>query len=622
VDLPEVNQFFESSRPGLHIVGELAGMGLIKNALIQGIEVAAHFRETLPPRTSMDGVDVLIVGAGPAGLATAAGCRAAGLTFEVVEQDTIGGTVAHYPRHKVVMTETVEMPFVHKFGRSRMTKEELLDELDNLRKCADIRVQAGTKVTAIDGQLGDFVVVTTRGIVKARRVVLAIGRRGSPRTLGVPGEDLGNVTYNLVDPTQYDGKHVLVVGGGDSALEAAIALAKESSATVAISYRRPEFGRCRSANREAIASLIQKGRVQALLSTDVQAVVADAVELRTPTGVQHLPSDYVIACLGGELPTEFLRSVRIDIKRHHGTEPVLVNAIKHHAEHKRRGILRQRYLWLLGACVLLALAAFGHRYYLLPRNLRPLAPEHRLLRSSGLVGHSLGICAAGLMVFNFLYVARKRLRLFKRKASIGPWLKLHVLAGLFAFLLISFHSGFGGTNRLANITFVALAVVVATGLAGAHVYGFLRLPPDLDRQIERLTEEIHNTVVHMPSLFHGSHLWGNSPVRQIVTLLQGHLSLSDGLAMNMLRIPVAWVGSVFALARLRWAFLDPRSHLIFARQVLRLRGLRTRAMVHAQFKQVLAWWRLLHVVAAVLLLTLMILHIWVATRLGFGWPHG
>src|SRR6185295_15447636 len=177
---------FETSRPGVHIVGELAGMGLIKNALIQGLQVAARFGETIDRSAKSGGVDVVIVGAGPAGIATAVGCRAAGLTYALVEQDTVGGTVAHYPRQKLVMTETVDLPFYGKFGRKLIRKEDLVGSFQAVMAKAGVQVHEKTKLTGIDGAKDSFVVTTDRGMLPCRRVVLAIGRRGTPRKMGVP----------------------------------------------------------------------------------------------------------------------------------------------------------------------------------------------------------------------------------------------------------------------------------------------------------------------------------------------------------------------------------------------------------------------------------------------------
>jgi ferredoxin len=185
IDLPEVDEYFETGRAGVHIVGELAGMGLIKNALSQGLEVAARLKGTIDSRVKTSGVDVVIVGAGPAGIATAVGCRAAGLSYALLEQDTVGGTVAHYPRHKVVMTETVDLPYYGKFGRRLISKEELISSFGEVMGKADVKVHEKTKLTGITGEKDSFVVTTDRGI---------LGRQtGGPRhrPAGQPAQDRG-----------------------------------------------------------------------------------------------------------------------------------------------------------------------------------------------------------------------------------------------------------------------------------------------------------------------------------------------------------------------------------------------------------------------------------------------
>ena len=308
VDLPEIDGSFETSRRGVYIVGELGGMGLIKNALTQGLQVAARVRAALGPagrrgngQSDVDLVDVAIVGAGPAGIAAAVGARAAGLSYALLEQETVGGAIAHYPRQKVVMTEAVNLPFHGKFGRPFMAKEDLLEALERVIADAGIEIHERAKVTSIDGPADDFLVTSSRGVLRARRVVLAIGRRGAPRKLGVPGEDLPKVTYRLIDPAQYEGKRVLVVGGGDSALEAAVMLAEQTSAEVGIVHRTPQFARGRALNRQKLETLRASGRVRAFMSSEVAAVEPAAVHLTTGGATTTIPNDFVIACLGGEV---------------------------------------------------------------------------------------------------------------------------------------------------------------------------------------------------------------------------------------------------------------------------------------------------------------------------------
>ncbi len=313
VDLPEVDQYFESSRPGVHVIGELGGMGLIKNALTQGLQAADRLAETTPK-----GSTVVIVGAGPAGLAAALGLKAHGVPHRLLEQGTVGGTVAHYPRRKVAMTEPVDLPLVGRFGKTLITKEELLAGWQKIIARAGLTVEQGVKMTGLDGADGRFTVKTSAGPISAAKVVLAIGRRGTPRTMGVPGEEREKVVYSLTDPDQYNGTSVLVVGGGDSAVEAAVQLATESSAGVSISYRNAEFSSCREANRTRITGLIAAGKIRAFLPSIVKAVDEASVQLDAGGKAIRVPNDFVIVNIGGELPVEFLANVGVSMRRFHG----------------------------------------------------------------------------------------------------------------------------------------------------------------------------------------------------------------------------------------------------------------------------------------------------------------
>ncbi|HEX4621032.1 MAG TPA: NAD(P)-binding domain-containing protein, partial [Myxococcaceae bacterium] len=320
VDLPQVDQYFETARAGVHIIGELGGMGLIKNAVVQGVQVSKHLA-TVVKQKRQGVLDVVIVGAGPAGLAAGVTAGQLKLNAQILEQDTVGGTIAHYPRQKVVMTSPVDLPGFGVIGKQFISKEDLLDTWKAVIKRTGVKINQGVCVSGIQGEPGDFTVETNKGPVRAQRVVLAVGRRGTPRKLGVRGEEMPKVSYRMVDPAQYAGCRVLVVGGGDSALEAALQLAKETDAQVALSYRGPDFGKCRDKNRKAIAEAGEKGRVKVLLETEVAEIRQDEVEMKGAGAREKvLPNDYVIVCAGGELPLAFLKKVGVNLQRHYAQE--------------------------------------------------------------------------------------------------------------------------------------------------------------------------------------------------------------------------------------------------------------------------------------------------------------
>jgi thioredoxin reductase/NAD-dependent dihydropyrimidine dehydrogenase PreA subunit len=620
VELPEVDAYFETSRPGIHIVGELAGMGLIKNALIQGLQVAARLGDTIGERGGAGTVDVVIVGAGPAGIATAVGCRAAGLSYVLIEQDTVGGTVAHYPRQKLVMTEQVDLPYYGRFGQSTIRKETLVSAFHDVIAKAELRVHERTKLLSIGGEKGAFVVTTDRGMVTSRRVVLAIGRRGTPRRMGVPGEELDKVTYRLIDARQYAGKSVLVVGGGDSALEAAIQLAEESDARVAISYRRPEFARCRPLNKQKIDALLAAGRVEPHMSTEVVSIDPGAVVLKNGvTKHRELANDYVIACLGGELPNEFLKTLGVSIRKHHGDRAMANPTLALRAPTARGAQLAGLAYTLVGTLVVAGLIAVGWRYYLLPRGLRFKAADHAFLKPSGLWGHGVGILATMFMLLNFVYPLRKRLPAWKGKGSIVPWLRFHVFVGIMSPLVILFHTAFQWGNQLATSTYLSVVVVVITGLVGRYIFGWVRLDPAEAVEAKQLGEQLGAMASEVPD---GWRLWAEAHAPQLqhlLSLISSGVPSQRSLLARMLRGPGEAVRVWRGLRQARRLFMDRRAHRGFCVAVHRFRRLRAKMQLHRGLKQLMSVWRALHVVLAVLLLALIAMHVWVSLRVGFKW---
>jgi thioredoxin reductase/Pyruvate/2-oxoacid:ferredoxin oxidoreductase delta subunit len=320
VDIPYVKKNFETNVPGIYIAGELGGMGLIRNAVTQGKETVQYIAQSLNSRSS-DGFDLVIVGAGPAGLAAALQAKTERLNTLLLEQgDGVGGTILSYPRQKLVMTQPMEIPLHGKFHKKEVAKEELAKLWEMIARKSDLRVQGGEQVVAVTPRNGHYLVQSNRGQYPARRVLLAIGRRGTPRRLGVPGEASSKVAYKLMEPEQYRGKNLLVVGGGDSAVEAAVALAEQEGTRVSLSYRQDVFSRLKEKNRQALGRAVESGRVTTYLGSSVESIEPLAVNLRQGGSVSTLENDYVFVFIGGELPTAFLQSIGISMERKFGQE--------------------------------------------------------------------------------------------------------------------------------------------------------------------------------------------------------------------------------------------------------------------------------------------------------------
>jgi len=318
VDIPNVRPNFETNVPGIFIAGELGGMGLIRNAIEQG-------RQALDSIARLDDIgngsdlDVVIVGAGPSGLSASLAAKEKKLRFVTLEQDSLGGTVAHYPRGKIVMTAPARLPLVGTVKFRETTKEKLLEFWSSVVSKTRLKINFGERVEQVSPNGRGFVVQTSQGQYKARSVLLTIGRRGMPRKLGVPGEELPKVTYRLIDPEQYRGQRVLVVGGGDSALEAAVSIAEQPGTAVTLSYRSAAFNRAKEKNRQRVRDAVDAGRLQVLLESTVKQLTREHVELEQADRRLRLENDAVIVNAGGILPTPFLKKLGIDVETKFGT---------------------------------------------------------------------------------------------------------------------------------------------------------------------------------------------------------------------------------------------------------------------------------------------------------------
>lgn len=317
VDIPVLRPNFESNVAGVFVAGELGGMGLIKNALVQGQQaLQALAKAGLRRRGALD---VLIVGAGPAGLAASLTAKQLGLSYLTLEQDSLGGAVFQYPRGKLVMTAPVELPLVGKVQFRNTSKEELLQFWTRTCEQSRLNINYKERVEAIERRDGVFHVRTPKKEYVACTVLLAIGRRGTPRKLGVPGEELPKVVYRLIDPEQYRGQRVLVVGGGDSALEAAASVAELGDAAVVLSYRGAAFQRAKERNRQRIQAAMSSGKLEVLLNSQVREIRAAQVVLTQSEQERVMGNDIVIVSAGGVLPNDFLRSIGVQVETKYGT---------------------------------------------------------------------------------------------------------------------------------------------------------------------------------------------------------------------------------------------------------------------------------------------------------------
>ncbi|MBP6825823.1 MAG: NAD(P)-binding domain-containing protein [Saprospiraceae bacterium] len=318
VELPHVNQHFESNVPGIYIAGELGGMGLIKNSVEQGQGAVENIIHAGIHKNAST-YDLIIVGAGPAGISASLTAKKYGLNFLTLDQDTLGGTVFSFPRSKIVMTAPMNLPLHGKVKLYDTSKTELLELWQSVLAKNNITVRENTKVESIQPEGSHFKVTTNKGDeFKTQKVLLAIGRRGTPRKLGIPGETLEKVAYRLLEPENIHQKNVIVVGGGDSAVEAALSLAEQNK--VVLSYRSESFSRLKPKNREKLNHVVGKGLLEVKYQSNLVKIEADKAVLAFEQNADQvvLENDLVYIFAGGELPTQFLQKAGVEISKKFG----------------------------------------------------------------------------------------------------------------------------------------------------------------------------------------------------------------------------------------------------------------------------------------------------------------
>jgi len=313
VDLPVYDETFQTNIPGIYIAGEIGGMGLIRNAVAQGREAVENIAKTINKSANAE-YDVLVVGAGPAGISGTLAAKKAGLKVITLEQETLGGTVATYPRSKVIMTHPMDLPLYGKVKLYETSKPELIDMWTKVIVENNIQIKENTKVQAIE-KVGDIFNVETLNGEKytTKNILLAIGRRGTPRKLGIPGEMTEKVAYRLLEPEDINGKKIAIVGAGDSALEGAMSLSDNNTVTLFI--REENYTSRKKKNINKMIETAKEGKVDVKFNTILTSIEPDTIHYRRKDMEQpaSLENDLLFIFAGGELPTGFLKKTGIDI---------------------------------------------------------------------------------------------------------------------------------------------------------------------------------------------------------------------------------------------------------------------------------------------------------------------
>jgi len=319
MDIPRLTSEYETNVSGLYIAGELGGMGLIRNAVKQGKLAASHALKKLPSEKS--DYDVIVIGAGPAGLAASLTAIKENKTYLCIEQNSFGGTVSNFPRQKIVMSHPLDLPMIGpmKFPENKITKEQLLKYWSKVKKQTGFQVKEKTKFVSLEKKNNIFHLQTSAGSFTSKKVILAMGVRGSPRKLNVPGEELAKVTYNLVEPEQYQEKSIVVIGGGNAGVEAAQMLCKSNwKNKVHLLVRSQSFDRCNEENIHKIKKLESMGAVNIWFQSTVKEIHPDKILIQKGNELSELKNDFVFIFAGAEMPQQFLMSLGIKIEKKFG----------------------------------------------------------------------------------------------------------------------------------------------------------------------------------------------------------------------------------------------------------------------------------------------------------------
>jgi thioredoxin reductase/Pyruvate/2-oxoacid:ferredoxin oxidoreductase delta subunit len=613
-DVPVLAPSLEAlGAPGLFLAGEVTAHALIKTAIEHGTRVASEVaRRCASPAPALPSngapLDLCIVGAGPAGLACALGAKRSGLRFVVVDQASeVGGTVAKYPRRKLVITQPVELPLYGPLRNAAYTKEELVELWQSIARQHELPLRAGCTLLGVERFDDGFVVRTSGGEIRAANVCLAVGRRGAPNKLGVTGEELNKVSYSLLDAHSYAGRRVLVVGGGDSAVEAAVALAEQPDAQVTLSYRKSSFFRIRARNEQRLAESVQAGRLTLLLDSEVAAIAPEHVELNLRANGEartlRLPNDEVFVMAGGAPPFPLLERAGVSF------DPTLRAPAAPLAE-QGAGLAKALGVGFVLSSAALAWALWHFEYYSAAPDLRALDPRHAFLRPGRGVGLGLGIASTALIALNLLYLARRAQAWRVTFGSLQSWMTSHIATGILALLCAVLHSGVATRDSVGGHSLWALAALLVTGAVGRYFYAWVPRAAN-GRELE--LQEVKDQLARFGEEWDkGQRAFVERVQAEVADLIRARQWRSSFAGRAL-----ALVGGQRELARRLAAVADQgRAQGVPAERIattLRLaRKAHRTALAAAHFEDLralLGTWRYLHRWVAVLMLVLLVAHV-------------
>ncbi len=476
-DVPVVEENLEAAgTPGLFLAGEVTAHALIKTAIEHGSAVGREVARRLagPTTARKEGVlDLVIVGAGPAGLACSLEAKKHGLAFVTIDQEANpGGTVAKYPRRKLVLTQPVDLPLAGRMEKRTYTKEELVELWQRTAIEQALPIRGGEVFRGLErDDRGRFLVQTESGVYTARNVCLAIGRRGVPRKLGVPGEELPKVAYSLLDAGSYRDRRILVVGGGDSAVETALGLAEQPGNDVVLSYRKGAFFRIRSRNQERLVQANAGGKLRVLHHSEVVRIRPECVELVVEKDGKRreleLVNDDVFVMAGGLPPFELLERSQVSF------DPSLRTLPEVRSGANGAGLWKALKVGFALSSIALLWALFHADYYVLPAAERPAHDKHGWLRPGAGVGFAFGVAGVVLVVVNLLYLVRRSPRFPLVRGTLQAWMTSHLATGVLAFLFATLHGAMDPRDTVGGQAWWALGFLLVTGAIGRYFYAWI-----------------------------------------------------------------------------------------------------------------------------------------------------